>query len=304
MDVVQELLSFSDLSALSSSPASVRQKFSNHFGKNPDGICVNNETYFNAVKPAITEQYGHPCYKTVGDFKYEQESISPPQDVIIGSQYVYNYGDLDATMSLDLNYMWTEETSWNVSATLGISQSIGINIEFFSGTQDISLSITAGMSGSSSTSKSCSGSVIVTVPAKSKVKAIMIGKTEKSTVKFSAPITVQGMFGANFPDKVNGHYFWFLDAASVLNTTQGMLNGTANCNSVFDITTNIQKAEPLTEAEIMSESNINRQPLKLKKNLAVNSGVDSYSVCPPCTCACSGQNVFASSSARRHSSLR
>src|SRR5215217_3974601 len=81
---VQQLFSFSDLPAVKSSPAAVRQKFQDIYGENPDGISVNSETYFDAVTPAITEQYGHPCYKALGEFEFASAESRPPQDAVGG----------------------------------------------------------------------------------------------------------------------------------------------------------------------------------------------------------------------------
>jgi hypothetical protein len=83
------------------------------------------------------------------------------------------------------------------------------------------------------------------VPAKNKKKVSMIGILKKACVNFEAPIQVQGMFGANFPDKVKGHYFWFLGAETVLNQTTGKLTGSIKNGSVFDVQTEIGPSEPI-----------------------------------------------------------
>ncbi|MED4011636.1 hypothetical protein P4606_13225 [Priestia aryabhattai] len=64
-------------------------------------------------------------------------------------------------------------------------------------------------------------------------------------MNFQAPLSVQGSFGANFPRKVEDHYFWFLVADNVLNSTTGTLTGKIKNTAVFDVQTEVGAAEPL-----------------------------------------------------------
>jgi hypothetical protein len=152
MSMFKDLLSFSDLPSLNSSPDSVLQKFKDYFNKKPDGISVNSERYFNAVIPAITERYGHPCYKVLGDFTFSQGQETS-QQVLLCSNYVTNTGDEDADMSLDLNATWAEDTTWDSSVTIGMSKTAEVSIEgVFSTGISFDTSITIGKSESNSIS--------------------------------------------------------------------------------------------------------------------------------------------------------
>lgn len=104
---IREQLTFSDLSALDSSPDSVRQAFNNMYDKNPDGIALNDQTYFNAVTPAITQQYGHYCYKNLGEFSYDEGAVTGDRSMVLGSNYAINHGDEPATISLQVSGSWT-----------------------------------------------------------------------------------------------------------------------------------------------------------------------------------------------------
>ncbi|GAB1768583.1 hydralysin-2 [Priestia megaterium] len=244
---IQEKFSFSELSAVGSNPNSVREKFKERFGKLPDGISVNSETYYDAAKPAITEQYGHPCYKTVGEFTYRIGDGKPPSEAILGSNYAINHGDEEASISLSVQGNWTETKTWSSETTTGLSISSKFTLEgVFESGAEFSVSTTVGESSSTSVSRSAASTVTVTVPPRSKKKVSMVGTMKQEVMDFQAPLSVQGSFGANFPSKVEGHYFWFLAADNVLNSTTGTLKGKIKNTAVFNVQTEVGAAEPLT----------------------------------------------------------
>ncbi len=287
MSLVQELLSFNDLVSLNSSPNSVRQKFTDHFGKTPDGICVNDEVYYDSVTPAITQQYGHPCYKVLGDFTYTVSEDSP-SEAIIGTNSTFNNSDSEVTISLSVDGYWSDSTTWDTSTTIGITKSAHATVLIFSGGYDLNVSMTLGKSESVSKSMSCSSSVILNVPPRHKQTARMIGTLKKAKVRFTAPINVQGMFGANFPDRVQGHYFWFLDSSLVLGKTSGIAEGEITCSMVFDTKVEVDKPEPLTAEELRLLNDENNKMPQLKRSLWLNDNYNNlrYDVCA-CRCGCS-----------------
>lgn len=243
---VQQALSFNDLPALNSSPQSVREKFKNLYNKNPDGISVNSETYFDAVKPAITEQYGHPCYKTLGEFTYVEGANQPPSDAVVGTNYAVNNSDQEASISITVEGAWGQTESWSTQVTTGLSFTQEFTLEgVFKMGSSFSVTTTAGESKSTTQSKSAASTVTVKVPPHSRVRVQMVATMQKETLNFTAPITVLGMFGANFPDRVNGHYFWFNDASQVLNSTSGQIKGSIANTAALNVQTQIGKAEPI-----------------------------------------------------------
>jgi hypothetical protein len=244
---VQQALSFNDLNALNSSPNSIREAFKKQYNDvNPDGISVNSETYFDAVKPAITEQYGHPCYKTLGDITYTTGPTEGGVSAIVGSQYAVNNSTQPAELSVTVDGSWSESTSVSSSVTVGMSFTAEVTLEgvFKTGTT-FSESITAGKTSTDTKTRGSSATVKVNLPPKSKVKVDMVATMQKQSMAFSAPITVTGMFGANFPKRVNDHYFWFLSASSVLNKTSGELKGTISNTAAFDVHTTIGEIQSL-----------------------------------------------------------
>ena len=249
---VKELLTLSDLPSLNSSPESIRSAFKSKFDNViPAGISVNNETSLNAVEPAITERYSQYCYKTLGKFSFTKGSIASPTSVIVGKNVVINYGDEITTVTLELQGSWKNEQTWSSESVTGLPFSSKFTIEgVFESGAEFSVSTTVGESRTESESKTASTSIEVTVPPKSKRKVFMIGTLKKEFVHFSAPISVNGLFGANFPEKVKNHYYWFLDASNALNTTSGKIVGTIKRSSVFNIHTEIGQTEPLTPEEL------------------------------------------------------
>jgi Clostridium epsilon toxin ETX/Bacillus mosquitocidal toxin MTX2 len=245
--MTQQALEWSDLVALDSSPSDVRDAFQRIWGTKPDGIALNDTTYYNAVTPPITQQYGHPAYKTLGEITYTEGTVNSDDGAVVGSNTAYNRSDQEATIQLTVSGAWTETTGWSTSVTAGMTYSEDITLEgVFKMGMSFNVSTTVGASGSTSVNKGSSASVSVTVPPNSKIRVDMVATMKTETMDFSAPIQVTGMMGANFPDRVQGHYFWFNDVGQLLPKTSGTLNGSITGTAAFDVQTNIGKAEPIT----------------------------------------------------------
>ncbi len=242
-----EKLTFGDLDALDSSPAEVRESFKHHFNNvQPDGLALNDQTYYNAVHPPITEQYGHPCYKHLEQFQFEPEHKGDPEKSIVGIHEAVNNSDKEARISTSVTGSWSETRTWSTSVTTGMTFSASVEIKaIFSIGGEVSVSTTIGHSNSKTLNKSSTSSVEVDVPAHSKKKVKMVATLQKERLNFHAPIRVEGMFGANFPERVRGHYFWFLPANQVLNKTHGEVHGTIEQNSTVHVHTEIGEAEPI-----------------------------------------------------------
>ena len=207
---------------------------------------MNSETYFNAVTPAITEQYSHPAYKTLGEIDYKQGETTGDILVVLGSNYAVNNSDQEQNISLTISGDWQESQTTTSSVTSGMSFSAEVSLEgIFKSGSTFSTSVTAGESNTQSRTRTSSASATVKVPPKSKIKVSMVGTMKTQTMNFTAPIQVSGMFGANFPDRVSDHYFWFADVEQVLPKTSGILSGTVKDTAAFNVQTEIGEAEPL-----------------------------------------------------------
>nr|BAC79010.1 crystal protein [Bacillus thuringiensis serovar dakota] len=251
-DVIREYLMFNELSALSSSPESVRSRFSSIYGTNPDGIALNNETYFNAVKPPITAQYGYYCYKNVGTVQYVNRPTDINPNVILAQDTLTNNTNEPFTTTITITGSFTNTSTVTSSTTTGFKFTSKLSIKkVFEIGGEVSFSTTIGTSETTTETITVSKSVTVTVPAQSRRTIQLTAKIAKESADFSAPITVDGYFGANFPKRVGpgGHYFWFNPARDVLNTTSGTLRGTVTNVSSFDFQTIVQPARSLLDEQ-------------------------------------------------------
>ena len=60
---------------------------------------------------------------------------------------------------------------------------------------------------------------------------------------YKAPISVNGWFGANFPHRVRGHYFWFVSASKLLPRTSGTLYGRVTGVKAFNVYVVVEEAK-------------------------------------------------------------
>lgn len=225
--IIKEKFSFYDLQSIGSSPAAIKAAFNKALGKDPDGICFNSETYFNAVKPAITEQYGYLCYKEVGTPSYTSLGTQPGGDVVIGSTTAINESDAPANISVEVSGSWNQVTSWKVSQSVGLSFNTSVSFTpLFSVGGAVSYTTSIDQGGSKSSEYSVKYSVSVEVPPRSKKDITVMAKTRKESMGYELPIVIDGDFGANYDKKVDDHYYWFLSADEVLPFTTGIQKGT------------------------------------------------------------------------------
>ena len=64
-------------------------------------------------------------------------------------------------------------------------------------------------------------------------------------MSYEAPIEAQGMFGANFPKRVNNHYFWFRSADNILPKTSGQMKGVIEKTAALNTQTEVYPSEPI-----------------------------------------------------------
>lgn len=246
----REYFSFNDLTAMGSSPAALREKIKSIYGSNPAGLAVNHETYYNAVTPAITEQYGNWCYKTPGEYQFTQDVVDPDsQQVVGGSNYAYNRSSASATITVQVKGSFTETDSWDCSITTGMSYSAEVGIEgILKIGSSFSVSVSEGRSGSKSSTQEVTHTVAIDVPPGKKCKVSIMATSKSESMDYKVPIDVDGYFGSNFDYPVGGgggHYYWFNHSSQVLPRQSGELTGTIKCVRAMDAQTEVGEFEDI-----------------------------------------------------------
>jgi len=242
-----ELMQMSDLPGLGSSPGDLRAAIKNIFDTDPDGICVNSETQFDAVTPAITLTYGYPCHKILGNYTYYNKDVdNDGQTAIGGSNYAYNYSSAPATISVAVSGSFGEETSWSSEITAGMTWSASVGLEgILSIGGSFSVSVTAGKSHTDTHSQTVTQTAQVDVPPGKKCKVSITAVMKSESMDYRVPIEVDGWFGSNFSWAVQGHYYHFNYCSSVLPRTSGELHGHIKCVRAVDTQTIIGAFEDI-----------------------------------------------------------
>ncbi|MED4446272.1 hydralysin-2 [Bacillus thuringiensis] len=243
--IIQEKLTFSDLDSLNSTTDSIMDAFKDLYGILPDEIAVNNETFPIHNKPAITERYGHACYKMLGPFIFRDLEEPSINEITLKEQFVYNPNNEEKEVVVAIKEQWANIQSWTSKSITGLTLKSDLIIEgkFQSG-NEFNISTFVGESNSKSIHTSPSIEHSIKVPPNSKMKIAMIGTLITEVLHFQSIITVQGMFGACFPRMVRGHYVSFKSAGHILNKTFGIIEGSINNTVLQDIEIDIKGIEP------------------------------------------------------------
>ncbi|PFV85567.1 hydralysin-2 [Bacillus thuringiensis] len=243
--IIQEKLSFSDLDSLDSTTDSMMDAFKDLYGILPDEIAVNNETFPIHNKPAITERYGHACYKMLGPFIFRDLEEPSINEITLKEQFVYNPNNEEKEVVVTIKEQWANIQSWTSKSITGLTLKSDLIIagKFQSG-NEFNISTFVGESNSKSIHIFPSIEHSIKVPPNSKIKIAMIGTLITEVLHFQSIITVQGMLGACFPRMVRGHYVGFKSAGHILNKTFGVIEGSINNTVLQDIEMDIKGIEP------------------------------------------------------------
>ncbi|MBK5431779.1 hydralysin-2 [Bacillus sp. TH25] len=243
--IIQEKLSFSDLDSLDSTTDSIMDAFKDLYGILPDEIAVNNETFPIHNKPAITERYGHACYKMLGPFIFRNIEEPSKNEVSLEEQFVFNPNNEEAEIVVSIKEQWANIQSWTSESTTGLTLTSDFIMsgEFQSGNK-FNISTFVGESNSKSIITSPSIERSIKVPPNSKMKITTIGTLITEILHFQSIISVHGMFGACFPRMVRGHYVGFKSAGHILNKTFGSIKGSINNTAIQDIQIKTGEVEP------------------------------------------------------------
>ena len=216
-DEEKELVKYSDLTALGWNWNSISSGFQKQFGQRPDYVHMNGEK--SGGKKSITEEYGYYFYKWWGTVKYTSKTKSEPKGRTIGSQWVENYGNEEATSTLTVSGTFTESVAISTKSKTGIKLKTKVSLLGQEIEAEGSYEYEWGDTTTTTQSYTISSSVQVKVPPKSKRKVELVAYFTQGSYTFEQPIKLGGYFGAQFSPRVNGHYYWFLDGKNCLQST-------------------------------------------------------------------------------------
>lgn len=216
-DDEKELVKYSDLTALGWSWDWIASGFQKEFGQRPDYVHMNGER--SGGKKSITEEYGYYFYKWWGDIKYTSKTKSEPKGRTIGSQWVENYGNEEATSTLTVSGTFTESVAISTKEKAGIKLKTKFKILGHEFEAEGSYEYEWGETTTTTQSYTISSSVQVKVPPRSKRKVELVAYFTQGSYTFEQPIKMGGLFGAQFSPRVRGHYYWFIDGKSCLQST-------------------------------------------------------------------------------------
>ncbi|AZA53593.1 aerolysin family beta-barrel pore-forming toxin [Chryseobacterium sp. G0201] len=162
--------------------------------------------------------------------------------------------DSDEPMNIRVSYSYKTgyKTTWKrvVSGSLKIGAKAKFQIPVI-GETEVSTEVTVGGQTEdgteTSTETTLTSIAIVPVPAKSKKMVTILSKTKESSVNYFVPITVGGTVRTNYPQKVNGHYFWSTPISSYPDFISKVKGETGIAKSINNVSVTIltSPAQPL-----------------------------------------------------------
>lgn len=247
-----EPLLFSDLQGLGSSVDSVTKKIEKKFNATPDGFCINDNgtsgAYLYENGTTVCTNYGWWCNKTAGEVTYQDGGTNKGSSTVLGTQIVENASDEEVTQTVTVTGVKTSSTTISSSITTGLELKASFTVTgVFETGVGFNMSTTVGNSQEDSNQWRVGETVTVKVPPNSKVELEIAGTIATSTVGFSFPVelTEGCYFGANFPHRVNDHYFLHVKGKDVLKHTHGTVTGTLTNVTQIDIKAKVSEATPL-----------------------------------------------------------
>ena len=218
-----------DLLTLKTTKNDVFDMFRDRFGEKPTAVYLNE---------GICIDYGHLCHNVLGKISYEVLGTKPITNVA-KSNKIYN----DSGNKVDVNVVLkaseyksasvtiTESSSLSFGSKITIgSKALGIAAEF---SNQFTVENSVGSTSSSSTAVEVGDNIVVHLEPNSKAQVKLDVQWTQMKEKFTIPLNVSGMVGADFGHQVEGHYYWFLVLPSTLHS-----NRTGSVETAYNIEAN------------------------------------------------------------------
>ena len=222
------LTNWDDMIACGMPRASVENAYQSEFGQKPDQVHLNDD---------FCKDYGWLSYNLLGETTYYNVSITPKAD-ISGERFLENTTSeayttvvtISTTMSNSATTTVTNSSSVSVGQTITVgAPALGIGSEF---SQDFTFSNEVGSSSTQSTEVTISDSVKVTVPPGAHYRVYLQVKWDSRSEEWEMPVEIDrsGLTGAQFPNTVQGHYYWAMSHDSHFTAPfQSKIRGKLDC---------------------------------------------------------------------------
>lgn len=228
MNAQTTLTTWDDMNACGMSKGKVSDAYQKEFGKKPDEVHLNDD---------FCKKYGWFSYNLLGQTTYTNVSIIPKAD-ITGERFLENDTsdsitstvELSRTLSNSATASVTSASSVSVGSTITIgAPDLGIGGQF---SQNFSVSNEVGSTSTQSAEVTITDTVSVVVPPGAKYRVYLQVTLETRSEEWEIPVTIdpRGWTGAQFPHKVQGHYYWALvHSAEFSPPFQSKIKGKLDC---------------------------------------------------------------------------
>lgn len=200
------LTTWDDMIACDMPSAKVTNAYKKKFGLNPGKVHLNDE---------FCKTYGWLSYNLLGKVKYYNE---PPvqKSSLSGERFLENKTSQPFTTEVQLSTTRTNSATATVTNASSVSvgsqitigsEALGIDTQF---SQHFTFSNEVGSSSTQSTEVTVSDKVTVTVPPGARFRVFLEVLWTQEDKEWEIPVKIDpyGLTGAQFPRRVDGHYYW------------------------------------------------------------------------------------------------
>lgn len=220
-----------DLLAAGMTKENVFDMFKKAFGQRPKQVYLNE---------GICVEFQHYCNNYQGEFSYGDRNMVPATRVAT-TKTLENNTDSTVTMTAQLDTEQSKSASVTVteSSSVSFGNSITVGSETLGISSEISFNFTfensVGSTKTTSETVKVSDQLSLDVKPHSKFDVDLETSWMNLNETFSVPIVISGAVGADFGERVEGHYYWFMGLPDNL---QGTIHG--NVNAAYNITGKIR----------------------------------------------------------------
>ena len=223
------LTTWDDLAAGGLSRHDLIQLYERNYGRPPHAVYLNG---------GICKEYGKYCYNILSDIAVLKKSIEP-RNIVGDEKTLNNDSEQEATFSVTLEATHEKSAKLTVTKASSFSYKEAITIsaeDILSVSSEFSyeFKIENSVSSESTTSDTVTvkDSINLTLQPNSSVIVRLDVKWLEEKSEIEIPINVVGHTGGDYPEPLDGHYYWFPWLKDWVQLTSSMH---ANVISSYDI---------------------------------------------------------------------